>query len=82
MSGYTAKAWMTIASGGRWTAPEVKKALPKEDPKLIENAIRAMLVSGMVKRYEGDHPTYGVTKDCTIPRGVSVAEVFKAMGEA
>jgi hypothetical protein len=82
MSGYTAKAWMTIASGGRWTVPEVKKALPREDPKLVENAVRAMLASGMVIRYEGTQPTYGVTKECTIPRGVSVKEVFQVMGVA
>jgi hypothetical protein len=82
MSGYTAKAWMTIASGGRWTAPEVKAELPNEDPKLIDNAIRAMLASGMVMRYEGDHPTYGVTWDCTIPRGVSVKQLLQVMGVA
>jgi hypothetical protein len=49
---------------------------------MIENAIRNMSLSGMVKRYEGDVIRYGITPKCTIPRGLTVAEVMEIMESA
>lgn len=82
MSGYTAEAWKTIASGGRWTVPEVQKACVAHNPKMVQNAIRSMVEAGMVVRYEGKQPRYGITGDCSIPRGMKINEILKLMGAA
>jgi hypothetical protein len=81
MSGYTAEAWRTIASGGRWTIAEVQKACHVHHPKLIQNAVMSMATSGMLIRYEGERIQYGVTEDCTIPRGMTLREVLKVMAD-
>jgi hypothetical protein len=81
MKGYTADAWLRIASGGRWSIAEVQQACPGRDPKLIQNAVRSMEAAGMVRRYEdGRKVFYGVTSDCTIPRGLTLADVGPVLG--
>jgi hypothetical protein len=57
MSGYTAKAWMTIASGGRWTAPRGEEgASPGRSQAGRERRPRHAGMAGMVRRYEGRSP--------------------------
>jgi hypothetical protein len=80
MSGYTAKAWQTVASGGLWTMGEIRKACSQYDGHLIDNAVRSMVSSGMLVRHEGDSPRYGVTKDCSVPRGLTLGELMKVLG--
>lgn len=82
MSGYTAKAWMTVASGGGlWTMQEIRKACSQYDGHLIDNAVRSMVSAGMLVRQEGASPKYGVTSDCAIPRGLTLRQLMKVIGE-
>jgi hypothetical protein len=80
MSGYNALVWMTVATGGKWTRQEVYKALPSIGPKHINVALTTLARSGSITAYPGD--TFGLTHDCTVPRGLSVGEVLKATGAA
>lgn len=78
MSTTVARTWMVIARGGRWTPSEVIKELPSEKPKAVESAVEQMADGGFLTPYDGG--TYGVTHDCLVPRGVTVAEVLQVTG--
>jgi DNA-binding HxlR family transcriptional regulator len=79
MTGCTAKAWLAMASGGRWTFGELRKAVIGPSPKTLENAVRSMVTAGMARRYDGETISYGITSDCTIPRGMTIEQVMRAV---
>lgn len=80
MSGYNAMVWKTVATGGKWTRQEVYKALPSIGAKHINGALTTLAQSGSITTYPND--TFGLTHDCTVPRGVSVGEVLQVTGAA
>lgn len=75
------QVWLAVASGGRWTADELKKAVCARG-KDVDRALYAMSHGGMLTKYEGSPVKYGVTPDCITPRQTSVSEIMKAMGAA
>ena len=80
MSGYSARVWLAIAEGGRWTRDEVRQVVPNVDSKHLAAALGTMTDAGMLD--VDALGRYGVTPDCTIPRGLTLAEVLKATGAA
>lgn len=79
--GYTASVWTVIAAGGgRWQLAEVQRALPSIAGRHVKLALRTMLGSQALQQFPDG--SYGVTGDCKIPRGMTVAEVLKATGAA
>lgn len=75
-----AAVWlMMLREGGRWSAAEVGARIGM-DQSQVANNLRAMEQFGTLKRWDrGDKPTdrvrFGVTPECTIPRGVTVADI-------
>lgn len=78
MSGINAQAWLAIASGGKWSRAEVRAEIRSATDKQLDQSLRVMVDNGMLTRF--DDGTYGVTHECTIPRGMTVAEVLRATG--
>jgi hypothetical protein len=73
------EVWLTVASGGRWTADEIKRAVVMSG-KDLKRALYAMSHGGLLHKYEGSPVRYGVTAECITPRQTSVSEILAAMG--
>lgn len=78
MSGYNALVWMKVATGGKWTLPELYRELPSIGQKHINGAVKSMLESGALKHYDGGK--FGVVMASTVPRGVTVGDVLACTG--
>lgn len=72
--------WLKVAEGGKWTLAEIRQAVPTVSEKSVKSALREMANSGALTEYEDSPLRYGVTPDCTVPRGLTLVEVLRAVG--
>lgn len=80
MSTHSMRVWLTVAEGGgHWTIPEMARAMPTMSAVGIKSSVEQMIANGSLIEYA--NAEYGVTYDCTIPRGLTVAEVLRAAGD-
>lgn len=76
----TARIWLKVAEGGRWTTTELRKALPELRGADIDNAARRMGKAGQFDEFQGPAGMqFGITGECTVPNGVTVDQVLKAV---
>lgn len=75
---YQSEIWKTVGEGGRWKPEEVRQALPSMSAERVKNALWQMVELGHITRFEDGR--FGVTHDCTIPLGMTVAEVLEVTG--
>jgi hypothetical protein len=75
------RVWLVLArEGGWWRATEVRTFLKHQDINAVTVCLRDMVDRGVVKRRDAVHPTFGVTKDCMLPRGLTAEQLLSAMG--
>lgn len=80
-----AAVWLMLAGeGGRWTAAEVAARLGMDQSSVASN-LRAMTEFGTMQRWERNEADpasrvrFGVTPDCTVPRGIKVRLINQAL---
>lgn len=72
--GFTKAVWLfLLRHGGRWKVSELKDQDIGYNGRSLHADMRNLAETGMIARFDG--PAYGVTKDCRIPRGVTVGEI-------
>lgn len=76
---HAGRIWLTVASGGRWSADEVRAEHPHDKPKRVAEVLWTMEQRGDVVRFEDGR--YGVTADCTIPPRLTVRSFLDAVGK-
>ena len=76
--GFFRTAWLLIAQGGWWTPREVLERIPVS----IDIQDGHTLLWAMANRYrflerrgERRRPEYAVTRDCRMPKGLTIGEV-------
>ena len=78
----TKTAWMQmLREGGRWKPQELGQIIDPIGRINVSALLNRLVVSGLVHRFpiEGTvHFSYGVTKDCRIPSGVTLTELTGA----
>jgi predicted ArsR family transcriptional regulator len=77
-NGTTREVWLRmLADGGRSTANEIAEDLSICSMGVAQSLCR-MAAGGMAKRYETGrrNVVFGVTRDCKVPRGVSLADLM------
>lgn len=81
MNGETASIWLRVAAEGRCTPTEVARALGKPYSK-TDKVMRQLEAAGMLSVFPTEPLQYGVTSDCYVPRGITLAEIDHATGKA
>lgn len=80
MSGINVQVWLKVATGGRWSVTELNEALPQLPAKAVDGSARQLAAAGMLDLHHGDAGlSFGITRDCTVPRGITVAQVLQAV---
>lgn len=68
-----------LRAGGRWSCAELRSTFPAASKKNVEMALERMAKAGFIRRFDksikGDRVTFGVVKDCKVPRGVALNEL-------
>ncbi len=73
-AGFTKTVWLFLLhQGGRWKPSELSKEDIGYNGRALSSDLRNLAEAGMLARFDG--PTYGVTKNCRIPRGVTLGEL-------
>lgn len=73
-NGFSRQLWLhMLREGGRWRAAELRDEIPAYSYPSINTDLRRMTGTGAVVKYEDGR--YGVTADCTVPRGVSLEDL-------
>ena len=78
-AGDTARLWLTVAEGGKWTVAEIDQEL-RAGHRTLQRRLEQMSNAGMLTEYQTEPPTWGVTPECTVPRDVTLAEILRAVG--
>jgi len=77
--GFNKRVWMAVAEGGRWTAAEIE-AVTGVRGRSMARVLYGMNNGGLLVKFDGAPPKYGITDDCITPRQTSVGELLTAMG--
>ena len=77
----TKAVWLhLLKQGGRWSCAELAYALANQSHHNIEQALSRLSTDGFIRRYDkkvkGDRVTFGVTRECKVPRGVVLAQLI------
>lgn len=77
--------WVLVAQGGWWKPDEVFEQMdPDSDMTRREVVGRLWMMANrdnsLARRDGPDGPEYAITPECKPPRGVTVADVMKAVG--
>jgi hypothetical protein len=68
-----------LREGGRWTTTEMQDVLGLEHLSDARGTLNSMAAALSVKRFEPKEPgasiTFGVTSQCRVPMGVTLAEL-------
>lgn len=79
--GVTKRIWLhMLREGGRWDADEVADLVKGKRPAVVKG-LNAMATCGSVKKFSkvaGKRVQFGVTPDCKIANGVTIAEILAA----
>lgn len=80
-TGQTRTLWLRMmAEGGRWAATELADACGESSARKVAQSLNRMGAAGALKRFEkqvkGDRLKFGVTKDCTVPYGITLADLM------
>ena len=75
-------AWLLmLRDGGRWKPAEIARLIAPQGNVHVARILSGMVKSGMVRRFvtEGKgQGKYGVTMQCCLPMGVTLAELVEA----
>jgi hypothetical protein len=77
----TKTSWLHILKeGGRWTTGEMSEVLGTDHCN-SRGFLNSMVAAGSLKRFEPTEPggkiTFGVTVDCRVPMGVTLADLMQ-----
>jgi DNA-binding HxlR family transcriptional regulator len=80
--GTTRAVWLfLLRQGGRWSCAELAYALAGQSHHSIEQALTRMSADGFIKRFDkkvkGDRVTFGVTRECKVPRGIPLTALLE-----
>lgn len=79
-SGLSRRLWLLLLQeGGRWNTADMADALG-DDVTLVCGTARSLVDAQMLRRYGREKSAsgrveYGITHDCRIPIGISIADV-------
>lgn len=81
---FTKAVWFLLGmEGGRWTVGEILDTIETNWPRnAARYQIGDMAATGLLARFEDPERglTYGVTRACKIPRGLTLAEIEQLTG--
>lgn len=82
MSGAVKTLWLRMLSEGSYSTVAELAQAARMTPKVVDNLVSGLADKGYCRRFKDPNRKngvgYGVTATCSIPRGVTLAEIASA----